>query len=256
MVPPASAIGKPEDAEFLTTSVDPVASELIQDDRLVESESPIALRVGERQFWTLPSTLTGESSYFASAFSGRWPGAQSKDGSFFIDADPVLFQHILRYLRHGAFPVFWNGGRGFDYALYAELLQEARYFGIVKLQDWIIEKKYLQAINVRYSAKEIIGPSDLSEFNTGTGPHVERTYHVSWKPEQRYRCPRDIFFHHGDPSRCGRACEKAKSDGESEYENVQVMHTLIIEKETTLNHSVRQVDGNSRHRRAKLANCS
>lgn len=256
MLPAASPTGKSGDGEVSADSANLVASEPIQDFSSREADTPIILRVGERQFWTLPSTLTEESSYFASVLSGRWPGAQAEDGSFFVDADPVLFQYILRYLRHGALPIFWNGGRGFDYSLYAELLQEARYFGIVKLQEWITEKKYLQTINVRYSAKEIIGPPDSSEFHTGTDPHLEKTYHVSWKPEKRYRCPRDIFIHHGDPSRCGRACEKAKNDGQPEYENVQVMHTLVIEKKTTLNHPVCIADGNSLLRWARLADYS
>jgi BTB/POZ domain-containing protein KCTD9 len=245
MQPLVSPTDKQRDAVSPAPSVDLVASEPSQDFPSRDAESPIILRVGERQFWTLPSTLTEESSYFASLLSGRWPDAQSEDGTFFIDADPGLFEHILRYLRHRALPVFWNGGHGFDYGLYAELLQEARYFGIIKLQEWITEKKYLRAISVQYSAKEIVGPPDLSEFSTGTDPHVERTYHVSWKQEKSYRCPRDISIHHGDPGRCGRACEKAKIDGQSDYENVQVMHTLVVDKKTMLNHTVSLVDGNS-----------
>jgi len=84
------------------------------------SDASIVLEVGERQFKTRVSTLTEESSFFASMFSGRWPGTLSLEGgSIFVDADPDLFQHILRYLRRGVFPIFWNRNGGFDYCLYA-----------------------------------------------------------------------------------------------------------------------------------------
>jgi len=41
-----------------------------------------------------------ESAFFAALFSGRWDNADA-DGFFFIDADPDLFEHILRYVRRG-----------------------------------------------------------------------------------------------------------------------------------------------------------
>jgi len=60
---------------------------------------------------------------------------------------------------------------------------------------------------------------------------------------QRYRCPRNIFIHHGDPNRCGRACEKAKIDGVSDFEDVKVLHTLIVDKKTMLNPDICLVGG-------------
>lgn len=79
--------------------------------------APIRLQVGERHFTTTRDTLTAESRYFASLLSGRWDNAL-EDGSYFIDADPMLFDHILRYLRRGIFPLFVDMAKGHDYHLY------------------------------------------------------------------------------------------------------------------------------------------
>lgn len=109
------------------------------------SDAPITLQVGEREYRTRASTLTGGSAYFASMLSGRWLGAPvSVERSTFVDADPDLFQHVLQYLRRGVFPIFWKRNGGFDYALYTSLLQEARYFGVEKLQTSTAEEKYLR----------------------------------------------------------------------------------------------------------------
>src|SRR4051812_26960470 len=85
----------------------------------------IDLQVGERRFTTTKDTLTTESGFFSSLLSGRWDNTL-EDGSHFIDADPALFQHILRYLRRGVFPLFFDLEKGHDYSLYLSLLEEAR----------------------------------------------------------------------------------------------------------------------------------
>lgn len=70
----------------------------------------ITLQVGERRFITTAETMTQESAFFAALFSGRRDNAEA-DGSYFIDADPDLFEHILRYLRRGCFLSFMIMGR-------------------------------------------------------------------------------------------------------------------------------------------------
>jgi hypothetical protein len=91
------------------------------------ADTPIHLQVGGRRFTTTKETLTEESAFFSSLLSGRWENAL-EDGSYFIDADPVLFEHILRYLRRGVFPLFFDTAKGHDPYLYLALLEEARYF--------------------------------------------------------------------------------------------------------------------------------
>lgn len=56
-----------------------------------------------------------------------------RDGSYLIDADGDIFQHVLR-LRHGTMPIFYNDVKGHEYALYAAVLEQARYFGVEPLR--------------------------------------------------------------------------------------------------------------------------
>ena len=71
----------------------------------------ITLQVGARCFITTHETLVAESGFFASLLSGRWDNA-AEDGSHFVDADANLFEHILRYLRRGVFPFFYEKSKG------------------------------------------------------------------------------------------------------------------------------------------------
>src|SRR4051812_48134438 len=82
--------------------------------------APVRLKVGGRRFVTTRETLTEESAFFASLLSGRWDNALP-DGSYFINADPALFEHILRYLRRSVFPLFFDAENGHDHHLYLSL---------------------------------------------------------------------------------------------------------------------------------------
>ncbi|OQN95576.1 hypothetical protein B0A48_18540 [Cryoendolithus antarcticus] len=63
------------------------------------------------------------------------------NGLLFFDADPILFEHVLNFLRRPFPPIFWTRTNGFDLALYVRLLNEAEYFQLDALADWIREKK-------------------------------------------------------------------------------------------------------------------
>jgi hypothetical protein len=120
----------------------------------------ITLQVGERRFATTRETLIGESGFFTSLLSGRWNSIQ-EDGSYFIDADGGLFEHVLRYLRRGVLPIFYDKMKGHDYSLYLALLEETKYFQIPRLEEWLEKKQYLYALKIKYSATEIEGTQDL-----------------------------------------------------------------------------------------------
>lgn len=103
--------------------------------------------MGQRLFYTTKETLTGESDYFATRL------ARSKDtdpdGIYFIGSDPTLLEVILRYLRTGTPPLFFDPAtQTYDLAKYAALLSEARYFQIPSLVTWVVEQKYFQVIQV------------------------------------------------------------------------------------------------------------
>lgn len=112
----------------------------------------IKLDVGGRIFTTRTSTLTEQSRFFAALFSDRWANSTPLiDGNVFVDASPDLFEHILNYLRRSVPPIFWTRTEGFDYTLYAALLEEARFFGIDALEKWIKDRKYLSSIKIKHS---------------------------------------------------------------------------------------------------------
>jgi hypothetical protein len=82
----------------------------------------IVLDVSGRKYRTPEATLQ-VSPYFQSLLA-RWTDCSDRqeDGSYFIDADPDAFQHIIEFMRRPSkFPLFWTKETGFDYALYNKL---------------------------------------------------------------------------------------------------------------------------------------
>lgn len=215
--------------------VDPETTPELEPSLSIATSSLITLQVGERRFITTADTLMQESSFFSSLLSGRWKDNTESDGSYFIDADGDVFKHILRYWRHGVFPLFYDKPRGYDRQLYQLLLEQARYFGIPSLVNWIKDQKYLQAVQITTSFHEVEGMAVSSET---TGADLEVEYHPKWTVEKVYLCPRGIFVHKGNPSACGRVCKNVQGDGDNEYENKDVLKTLVITRKPIFNQQV------------------
>ncbi|KAI0843557.1 hypothetical protein F5Y06DRAFT_255254 [Hypoxylon sp. FL0890] len=215
--------------------MDPNSSDASDNER-------ITLQVGERRFTTLRHTLVSESSYFAGRLSGRWTDAD-EDGSYFIDSDPALFEHILRYLRSGNFPFFFDTAtQTFDLAKYTALLGEARYFGIRKLEEWIENNKYLDLVHLEKSVFIFPDAEDtpLRPY-ISVRPNTKTEVTTSWRTQKIYICPREIPVHRGNRSLCGQACEKARQQGsgEVEYEDEPILSAVVITTKVILNHMPR-----------------
>ena len=185
---------------------------LSDSERYLPSQM-ITLQVGDQRFTTSPRSLVMESKYFSALLSEEIDPPQS-DGSFFVDADPIIFVHILRYLCRGVLPLFYDKLKGHNYAMYATLLKEAKFFQIVRLEEWIRRKEYLNAVTIKYSAFEC---SDLSKLSETTGSRVEVEYHPMWTMRKVYVCLRGIGVHRGDPNACGKLCVRARGDDEDKY---------------------------------------
>lgn len=198
------------------------------------SDPRVVLQVGEIRFTTLASTLSDKSSFFAALLSERWDNSRSSDGSYFVDADPDLFAHILRYLRRGVLPVVYDKTRGFDHAFYQALHEEAGYFGIEPLRKWVEKKDYLKAVTIQYSAEEFKGQG-ISDggYDAIVNGDTERSYCPCWGTEKVYQCPR--FIHNGNPRACGKACERAKGDNGDDYVERDILRTLVITKRIVFN---------------------
>lgn len=164
----------------------------------------ITLQVGERRFNTTRETLIRDSPFFATLLSDQG-GHPQEDGSYFVDADGDLFEHVLRYLRRGVFPIFYDKLKGHDYALYLALLQEAKYFGIVQLQNWLEHKNFLQAVKITYTYegahdKTENGPP-IATLTTPANTEVE-WLNVNFRAEKGWICPHEISSHRMDVGKC------------------------------------------------------
>ncbi|PVH91437.1 hypothetical protein DM02DRAFT_472026, partial [Periconia macrospinosa] len=109
----------------------------------------ITIKTSQRSFVTDPERWLGQSEYFKNLFSGDW-GDKQDDGSYFIETDAHIFEHVLRYLRTGVLPIFYDNSAGHNFPLYQALLNEAMYFAIKRLQRWLRERKYLDAVKIHY----------------------------------------------------------------------------------------------------------
>ncbi|KAF1944344.1 hypothetical protein EJ02DRAFT_452460 [Clathrospora elynae] len=118
------------------------------------ASNTITLDVSGRKFRTSKAVLA-VSPYFDSLLT-RWEDCADlqPDGSYYVDADPDTFEHLLGFMRRPAkFPLYWTKKDGFDYALYSRLEVEADYFMLEGLRDWIKGKKYANAIKTTRTSK-------------------------------------------------------------------------------------------------------
>ncbi|PKK45282.1 hypothetical protein CI102_15040 [Trichoderma harzianum] len=193
----------------------------------------ITLQVGERRFYTTEGTLTCESEYFRARFS-RWNDCDA-DGIYFIDGDPTLFEVILQYLRTGRLPLFFDSTtQAHDVAKYAALLCEARYFQIHKLEQWIIEEKYLHVIQVSTSFR-VLDEATIKTASSRNPRAPLSTTKVEFVPISGMRkevvCPQqslDIGGRH----QCREYCLEQKGSLACTFEDVPYFKILVIERTT------------------------
>ncbi|KAF2199004.1 hypothetical protein GQ43DRAFT_450596 [Delitschia confertaspora ATCC 74209] len=150
-----------------------------------------------------------------------------------VDADPVLFEHIVRYLRRGVLPIFYDESKGHDYAMYVALLEEARYFGIPRLITWLENNDFLKAVSHEYITKEIYKIDQLSTSMTGRRTaDVNVTCIPTWTKNKIYVCPRGIPVHRGNRHACGRACNNAKGEAKDVYDEEMILRAVVVERRT------------------------
>ncbi|KAG9194730.1 hypothetical protein G6011_04765 [Alternaria panax] len=194
----------------------------------------ITLDVGGRKFKVSRDTLEAESGLFKRQLSDRFtPWEPEVNGSYFMDADSDLFQHLLRFMRRPeVFPLFYSKMNGFDYDLYNRLQVEALYFQIDNLYEWIKDKKYLTAIKVQTSRPDIHSVQDISLMQPEVLPVNEtEEWHIVPRTRKVYLCPRQIRAHRGQPELCGGACHKRQAENAVEYEDVSSLEVVRLQKE-------------------------
>ncbi|CAI9627976.1 unnamed protein product [Alternaria burnsii] len=201
----------------------------------------LTLDVGGRKFKVSCDTLKSESGWFKRQLSGRFgPWEPELDGSYFMDADPDLFEYLLRFMRRPeVFPLFYNKMNGFDYDLYNRLQAEALYFQMDTLYEWIKDKRYLNAIKVKTSSLDIRVVHSLDHVQQEILPvHKTEELHVVPRTRKVYLCPRQIAGHKGRPELCGAACHKRQADNAVEYEDVGFLQVVSLKKEIVFDEKV------------------
>ncbi|KAF1928070.1 uncharacterized protein M421DRAFT_63723 [Didymella exigua CBS 183.55] len=221
----------PADTEQLPTSE--------EADRPEPTTFPkiLTLDVGGRKFRASADILIAESGLFRLQLSDRFTWIPESNGSYFLDANPTLFAHLLDFMRRpNIFPLFWNKADGFDYNLYQRLQVEAEYFQMDVLHGWIKEKNYLRAINIHVSAPKILEAEDLVKYVVRKD--VDEESHVVPRIRQTYVCPRGLDKHRGDPGACGYKCRQVQGTDEPEYVAETYIELVTIRKEVMLDDSV------------------
>ncbi|KAK4696607.1 solute carrier family 24 (sodium/potassium/calcium exchanger), member 6, partial [Lecanoromycetidae sp. Uapishka_2] len=112
----------------------------------------ITLRVRSHLSTTYASTLMHRSPWLAHELERCHSNAQNNT-ILFVNADPNIFTHTLRFLRHHTYPLCYHESTIFNHALYAALLDQARFFCIGPLQCWIESQRYFYAIRIKRLAR-------------------------------------------------------------------------------------------------------
>ncbi|KAL2212682.1 hypothetical protein CC79DRAFT_439766 [Sarocladium strictum] len=192
------------------------------------TDARIRVRVGETVFHTTKATLI-ESRLFASLFDLPPPA----DNEYFIDNDPELFAHILRYLRTKTYPLFYDRINGHDKTKYVALLQQAEYYQLGSLASWISQKKFLQAVRktTKHFSHQFVGPGQLSHMTAYWGKDEELTVISAVQSRQRkIMCPAGIWAHDGNtqPGCAQQGCFKKS------FKRMDPVNTTVLDVEGIL----------------------
>jgi hypothetical protein len=214
------------------------------------------IKTSQRSFVTDPDRWLGESLYFKNLFSGKW-GDKEEDGSYFIETDAHIFEHILRYLRTGVLPVFYDKTAGHNVPLYQAMLDESMYFAIDRLQKWIRERKYLDAVKIHFIATEAQGRTPHREQTTcwsggrtimvesrfieiTTSSNMEITIVPVTQQRTSFYCP-DASHGNSNGDQCRICIDWAIRKGISlngGWRNEDQLKWCIVQKEVVFNHDL------------------
>lgn len=216
----------------------------------------VTIKTLQRTFITDPQRWLGQSAYFDNLFSGRW-GDKQEDGSYYVETDAHVFEHVLRYLRTGVLPVFYDRERGHDFALYQALLEEARYFAIDRLQKWLCERKYLDAVKIHHLATESRARPSHGRHTTNaphgstfmvedsfieitTSSNMETTMVPVTRQKNSFYCPHRKRGE-SDEDSCRSCIGQAfweETDLKGEWRNEEELKWCIVLKEVVFDHDL------------------
>ncbi|RYO27750.1 hypothetical protein AA0113_g12259 [Alternaria arborescens] len=193
----------------------------------------IVLDVSGRKFQTQKATLQ-TSPYFQNLLA-RWDDCSDRqdDGSYFIDADPDAFQHILNFMRRPSkFLLLWSKETGFDYALYNKIEAEADYFLLHALRDWLQKNRYLDAVKTTIEVKAL-SEKQLEDDRNQTRYEADievQGFFGSYSGEKRYRSLCAIHPINTEPVRGCHSCEGLIQAHGPQYDDPPKRLTLVTKR--------------------------
>ncbi|KAI9643149.1 hypothetical protein NHQ30_008885 [Ciborinia camelliae] len=196
------------------------------DENSANQNQPITLQVGSETFTSTFDTLTSKSEFFQKLLSPPWARPEP-NGSYFLDRDPVLFRHILQYLRRNQFPIFYDDVKGHDHAMYLALLQDADYYLLKSLSGWLKERKYLQVVRTKYSIREGVHGGGTGSFRAD----AKVLMIPKWSTVKEYRCP--MGSHNGKPDMCPDSCKALREELGVQWKDRHVLGGVMLIFETT-----------------------
>lgn len=200
----------------------------------------VTLLIGETTFTTTRTTIV------PSAVLTRLTTLHSPvEGPYFIDADPALFSHILRYLRTGMYPLFYDSIKGHDEPQYLALLNQAKFYEIHKLEDWLTTKEYLDVVQRRTWAKSmtLCGEAQIDHLEELTHLKNETLTILKVKEsrEKCFRCPTSNWRHDGRKVNCLKAgcVPKDRTSWAAVYEvEMRVLRIDYVVTAVEVNHAL------------------
>ncbi|KAF1919957.1 hypothetical protein BDU57DRAFT_441639 [Ampelomyces quisqualis] len=202
----------------------------------------ITLNVGGRKFQTAIDTLRSESGLLAVNLSEGYTWEPQADGSYFLDADPDLFEHLLRFMRRPeVFPLLHTKADGYNYDMYNRLEAEAFYYQMDTLHKWLKAKTYLQAFKTEIGAPVIRNISFVSQYMPAVSmPEIEKDekIHILACMRKVYLCPRQIAAHRGHADLCGQACHRRQAENAVMYEDEPYWQVMTMKKKVVYDEEV------------------
>lgn len=196
-------------------------------------------------------TIAQRESYKATASDGSAPSLGSRP--IRVENDPTLFAEILKYLRTGSYPLYWNRVSGFDIGRYGEMHAQALFYRVPKLERWIARSAYLDVVNVETVHREtrLWKVGGLRDKGGGRSPYAEKHVHRDNKEisidavlegqEEVWTCPAGEEEHDGDSTMCevagccGSLMTTSAKDHPEQRTKVDVVRIFTTEKVVTIN---------------------
>ncbi|KAL8770826.1 MAG: hypothetical protein Q9194_005053 [Teloschistes cf. exilis] len=115
---------------------------------------PIILQVGSERFTTTIDTPSRSLVLKARLKLKKYLKPKHQvDGSYFLDANPEICKHVLRFMRHGIYPLAYDSVNGHDLGLYAATSRLADRLQVEKLSVWLKERQYLKVVQIQTSTR-------------------------------------------------------------------------------------------------------